>query len=147
MKRFGASAIDPKAHQGFPFHHDIEDFDGNLEERSNMNLRVGPVAGQKELEALEANDRRPTWIFTEDFVGRISILVKGVSAKDDYFGTRSRLFCFKVQGKFQDEWDGDDIEFGIWLKEPVARLPFGTSIAVSFVKVHPSCKWCRYSNL
>lgn len=99
-----------------------------------MLLEVGPNHGPKALRKLEANDPEPTWVSSDEFVGRISVLVKdGTSTK--YFGSRSRLFCFQVEGRFRREWSGDDIEFGIWLHEPIARLPFGSSIAISFVKV------------
>ena len=104
--------------------------------KGQMLLQVGPSPGPKALRKLEANDPVPTWVSSDEFVGRISVLVKGhLSTSTDYFGSRSRLFCFQIEGRFRREWSGDDIEFGIWLHEPISRLPFGSSMAISFVKV------------
>ena len=103
-----------------------------------MSIRVGPYLDSP-LRDAKMNDPNPSWIVSPHFVGRVGIRIKTPTTAHpeilEYFKERQRLFCFQIQGRFQKEWSGDDIEFGVCLAKPIHRLPFGSSLAIAFIKV------------
>ena len=104
-----------------------------------MSVKAGPFL-QTPLRPITPNDdTQENWILSPHFAGRISVKMMGLpyisSTASDYFKGRQRLFCFQIQGRFEKEWDGDDIEFGVYLEKPISHLPFGHQLAVAFIKV------------
>jgi hypothetical protein len=117
-----------------------------------MRLQVGPFHRQAKRPLTPNSPQQPLWVVSEHFVGRINIYVKSkyqlhiVTDKvDDYFANKSRLFSFQIQGRFAQEWPGDDLEFGVFLDQPLSNFPFGSSLAIAFIQVgshfQRACQW------
>ena len=107
-----------------------------------MRLQIGPFHGQAKRPLTANNPQQPIWVVSEHFVGRINVYVKSkyqphihTDKVQDYFCNKSRLFSFQMQGRFAQEWPGDDVEFGVHLDQPLSNIPFGSSLAIAFIQV------------
>lgn len=103
-----------------------------------LQVLIGP--DMHHMEPCRVNDtRRPHEIDTEHFVGRVLVRIldapgarEGEEARE-YFKDRSRRFCIQIEGRFKQEWNGDDIHFGSDFDKFISfpRAPFNAGMKVA----------------
>lgn len=106
------------------------------------------------------HDDSPTIIDSDLFHGRIAVRIKnftgsdpeGVEHKKDtpYFDDghgKHQSWSMQIQGRFKTEVNADDLVFGNEFDKPIKdHLPYGTSVALQFVKlVDPNLEHDLYS--
>ena len=117
----------------------------------HLEVNVGP--DRFHMEPCRLNDsRHPHEIDTEHFCGRVLVrILDAPGAKEgepgrEYFNDRSRRFCIQIEGRFKQEWSGDDILFGSDFDKfvPFPRAPFNAGMRVArmidpctFYEEHP----------
>ncbi|PKI84923.1 hypothetical protein MVES_001070 [Malassezia vespertilionis] len=116
-----------------------------------LEVKVGP--DRFHMEACRVNDfMHPHEINTEHFVGRVLVRIRDYPGARpgepgyEYFVDRTRKFCIQIEGRFKQEWDGDDILFGtdFDMFVPFPRAPFNAGMHVArlidpctFYEEHP----------
>ncbi|KAF9109721.1 hypothetical protein BGX27_007274 [Mortierella sp. AM989] len=125
---------------------------------------AGPGSNYQDLRPLNVNDdANPLLIDTDEFVGRITFRVKGLSqvpgykqgqqedglhcTSDSQWFDRSgsetnndsnpsknnNLSCIQIVGRFKREWSGDQLLFGSVFDDRIKRLPPFTSVGVKIL--------------
>ena len=109
------------------------------------SLRISAGASVDSLSVLHVNDEsKPLTVSTDDFEGRLVVRIKGftgelpsketVRCDTSYFDHSYASGCswsIGIQGRFKNDVDVDDVEFGNLFDEPIRdRLPWGTSAAL-----------------
>lgn len=126
----------------------------------SLHISAGPSATS--LKPLAVNhDDQPLEIDSADFRGRATVRIKsftghdpeGVEHQSDspYFNDAYRkgiTWSIQLQGRFLKEVSSDDVVFGNEFDKPIRdRLPYGTSLALQFVKVvDPNMQHDLYSD-
>ncbi|PWN49014.1 DUF1769-domain-containing protein [Violaceomyces palustris] len=116
----------------------------------SLKISAGPSVSELKTVAVN-HDLLPTEISTEHFQGRISVRIKDFSGEDppgvekkkeaEYFESghgKGMSWSMQVQGRFLKEGgvNADDLVFGNEFDKSIkSHLPYGTSIALQFVKV------------
>ena len=116
-----------------------------------LEVKVGP--DRWHMEPCRLNDTlHPHEIDTEHFAGRVLVrILDAPGAREgepgrEYFTDRSRKFCIQIEGRFKQEWSGEDILFGSDFDKlvPFPRAPFNAGMRVAqmidpctFYEEHP----------
>ncbi|KOS14896.1 hypothetical protein Malapachy_0942 [Malassezia pachydermatis] len=117
----------------------------------HLEVKVGP--DRFHMEPCRVNDmKHPHEINTDHFVGRVLVrIIDAPGAKQgepgrEYFRDRTRRFCIQIEGRFKQQWSGDDILFGSDFDKfvPFPRAPFNAGMRVArmidpctFYEEHP----------
>lgn len=117
----------------------------------HLEVKVGP--DRFHMEPARLNDYlHPHEINTPHFCGRVLVrILDAPGAREgepgqEYFADRSRKFCIQIEGRFKQEWSGDDIHFGTDFDKfvPFPRAPFNAGMHVArmidpctFYEEHP----------
>lgn len=116
-----------------------------------LEVKVGP--DRWHMEPCRLNDSvHPHEIDTEHFTGRVLVrILDAPGAREgepgrEYFADRSRKFCIQIEGRFKQEWSGEDVLFGSDFDKlvPFPRAPFNAGMRVAqmidpctFYEEHP----------
>ncbi|CAO1632175.1 unnamed protein product [Parajaminaea phylloscopi] len=126
----------------------------------SLHISAGPEAGKLSPVAVN-HDEIPCEIESAGFRGRVTVRIKsftghdpeGVEHKSDseYFDESYRkgiTWSVQMQGRFLKEVSTDDVVFGNEFDKPIrSHLPYGTSLALQFVKVvDPNMQHDLYSD-
>ncbi|CAO1624101.1 unnamed protein product [Sympodiomycopsis kandeliae] len=126
----------------------------------SLHISAGPSVA--ELQPLAVNhDESPLEINSPGFRGRATVRIKsftghdpdGIEHRNDskYFDSEHRkgiTWSIQIQGRFLEEVSSNDVVFGNQFDKPIRdHLPYGTSVALQFVKVvDPNMKHDLYAD-
>ena len=112
----------------------------------SLQISAGPSADK--LSTLHVNDEtKPLDVSNDDFDGRIIVRIKGFTGQRpndttenedthyfDHSYAKGCTWSVGIQGRFKNDVDVDDVEFGNLFQEPIRdKLPYGTSVALHAV--------------
>ncbi|KAI3625473.1 hypothetical protein CBS9595_000834 [Malassezia furfur] len=116
-----------------------------------LEVKVGP--DRFHMEPAHLNDyQHPNEINSPYFCGRVLVRIINAPGAEqgepgrEYFAERTRKFCIQIEGRFRQEWSGDDILFGTDFDKfvPFPRAPFNAGMHVArlidpctFYEEHP----------
>nr|CDI54734.1 conserved hypothetical protein [Melanopsichium pennsylvanicum 4] len=114
----------------------------------SLKVSAGPSVDKLQTVAVNHDDM-PTVIDSELFHGRIAVRIKdftghdpdGISHQKDtpYFDSghgKNQSWSMQIQGRFKQPVNADDLVFGNEFDKPIKdHLPYGTSLALQFVRV------------
>ncbi|KAI9092358.1 hypothetical protein DFS34DRAFT_707230 [Phlyctochytrium arcticum] len=114
-----------------------------------LRVRVGNSYDTSTHQTASVNDEaNPVLVDGEHFKGYIAVRIANFSGvvpegneqqkpkanpSSHYFHGRSRRYSVMIQGRFKEEWNGDDIIYGIEFDGKI-RTPTGVSLAVKIAK-------------
>lgn len=114
----------------------------------SLKISAGPSVDALQTVAVN-HDELPTTVSSDLFEGRIAVRIKsftgldpeGVEHKSEtpYFDAghgKHQSWSMQIQGRFKKDVNADDLVFGNEFDKPIKdHLPYGTSVALQFVKV------------
>ncbi|TKY89657.1 hypothetical protein EX895_001442 [Sporisorium graminicola] len=114
----------------------------------SLKISAGPSVDALQTVAVNHDDR-PTEINSDLFQGRIAVRIKNFTGSDPdgvehrkdtpYFGAghgKGQSWSMQIQGRFKSAVNADDLVFGNEFDKPIKdHLPYGTSVALQFVKL------------
>ncbi|SPO28440.1 uncharacterized protein UTRI_04837 [Ustilago trichophora] len=114
----------------------------------SLKISAGPSVDSLSTVAVNHDDK-PTTVSSPHFQGRISVRIKNFTGSDPegvthstdtpYFTSghgKNQSWSMQIQGRFKDEVNADDLVFGNEFDKPIKdHLPYGTSVALQFVKL------------
>ena len=114
----------------------------------SLKISAGPSVDQLQTVAVN-HDESPTTIDSPHFQGRIAVRIKSFTGSDPdgvehrkdtpYFENghgKHQSWSMQIQGRFKEEVSADDLIFGNEFDKPIKdHLPYGTSVALQFVKL------------
>ncbi|KAF9977828.1 hypothetical protein BGZ73_004741 [Actinomortierella ambigua] len=109
-----------------------------------VKLRVSAGGNYTDMQVVNCNDElHPVEFETENFKGRAMVRIKdfvGITPdgsapiyNSDYFKGHNRRFSIQVEGRFKQEWDGNQVYFGTDFDRSV-KLPSGFEIMFNVAK-------------
>ncbi|EST04615.1 Protein of unknown function DUF1769 [Kalmanozyma brasiliensis GHG001] len=114
----------------------------------SLKISAGPSVDALKTVAVNHDDQ-PTEINTDLFQGRIAVRIKNFTGSDPdgvehrkdtpYFDAghgKGQSWSMQIQGRFKEPVNADDLVFGNEFDKPIKdHLPYGTSLALQFVKI------------
>ena len=114
----------------------------------SLKISAGPSVDALQTVAVNHDDR-PTVVDSDLFHGRIAVRIKNFTGSDPdgvehradtpYFNDghgKHQSWSMQIQGRFKTEVNADDLVFGNEFDKPIKdHLPYGTSVALQFVKL------------
>ncbi|CDS01326.1 uncharacterized protein SPSC_05359 [Sporisorium scitamineum] len=114
----------------------------------SLKISAGPSVEALQTVAVNHDDQ-PTEINTDLFQGRIAVRIKNFTGSDPsgvehlkdtpYFNAghgKNQSWSMQIQGRFKTPVNADDLVFGNEFDKPIKdHLPYGTSVALQFVKL------------
>ncbi len=124
----------------------------------SLKVSIGSDNDPSKMVQINPNDEhRPFYIDNEFYCGYILVRMLNypgmvpegceriANPPSNYFHGRNRRYSIMFQGKFKQDWNGDDIIFGTDFDEPV-RMPTGIGIAVKIAQwLDPNIQMDLYS--
>lgn len=114
----------------------------------SLKISAGPSVDSLTTVAVNHDDQ-PTTIDNDLFQGRIAVRIKNFTGSDPpsvshqkdtpYFTSnhgKNQSWSMQIQGRFKQSVSADDLVFGNEFDKPIKdHLPYGTSVALQFVKL------------
>ena len=126
------------------------------------SLKISAGSSVSTLTTVAVNhDDQPTLVDSDLFQGRISVRIKSFTGSDPsgvehradapYFSAghgKNQSWSMQIQGRFKTPVNADDLVFGNEFDKPIKdHLPYGTSLALQFVKlVDPNLEHDLYAD-